>query len=226
MGTYDTRSALSVALSASHILHHFLHFSHPFVPAVIHRDLPKRLRTGPSAITVHTVGNRIRAAGYAWNDKSIKPELPSASQERRLKWCKEHKNISANSWLSRVQAVCDLKEYTRYPSDLAAKVKKYRCKFTYMKAGEKQKKGMTIPKDWFRKKDYMRAKKIKVFGCVMSCGKSWAVQKPCTNRFTTVVRNPTSLCNCGEESYKPYRSRAPTVPQLWERILQTVPQLS
>ena len=48
---------------------------------------------------------------------------------------------------------------------------------------EKQKKGMTIPRDWFKKQDYMRAKKVKVFGCVLSCGKSWAtaVEKPFTS---------------------------------------------
>ena len=80
--------------------------------AVVHRCLPKRLRTGPKAVTTHTIGNRIRDDGYRWTDKSHKPELPSASEQKRMNWCTDNQDIDSEAWLRRVQACGDFKDYT------------------------------------------------------------------------------------------------------------------
>ena len=153
--------------------------------AVVHRALPRHLQVGPRAIHVETVRSRINVEGYTWQEKATKGEVGPKVQRDRMDFCKRNERKTEAQWLERVQAMCDFKDFTWFPPAMLQKVQKFRCKYTYLKEGEKLKPGLTIPKEgrWFKRKEYKKAKKVKIFGCVLSSGASWAtaMPRPCTS---------------------------------------------
>ena len=72
----------------------------------------------------------------------------------------------------------DCKDFTHYPPSLMPKFRRVRARKTYMKKTERFKPGFLRPKHWFRKEDWKKIKKVKIFGLTCSNGCSWAVQCP------------------------------------------------
>ena len=105
---------------------------------------------------------RINAAGYKWDEKGIKGDVEPKAQRARMDFCRRNERKTGEQWLERVQAMCDFKDFTWYPPAMLKKVQKYRCKYTYLKDGEKLKPGLTIPKEgrWFKKKEIKKAIKV------------------------------------------------------------------
>ena len=162
---------------------------------IVWQTLPHKLKHGDSAISVKLVGNRIRAAGGSWEEKGTLSEQTPKNAKKRVAWCREHRATTSVQWLHKVQAVADFKDFTWYPPLMLKKVQKYRSRYTYLWPGEKSKPGLTIPKKWFLKRDYKKAKKVKVFGAVFSAGRSWstAVELPFTSeKFCKMVSSKLS----------------------------------
>ena len=97
---------------------------------------------------------------------------------RRLAFAKKHATKSAAQWNEFLQAVGDIKEFTFYPRDLRPKFKQLRSPWTYMRAEEKLKPAFVRPKRWFKRGDYKRVLKQKVFDMTTSTGKCLAVLLP------------------------------------------------
>ena len=98
--------------------------------------------------------------------------------QRRLAFAKQHVRKSAAQWNDFLQAVGDIKEFTFYPRELRPKFKQLRSPWTYMRAEERYKPAFVRPKRWFKRNDYKRVLKQKVFGMTTSTGKCLAVLLP------------------------------------------------
>ena len=90
---------------------------------------------------------------------------------RRLAFAKQHVRKSAAQRNDFLQAVGDIKEFTFYPSELRPKFKQLTSPWTYMRAEERYKPAFVRPKRWFKRNDYKRVLKQKVFGMTTSAGK-------------------------------------------------------
>ena len=83
-----------------------------------------------------------------------------------------YKDRCAQTWKSECQGVGDIKEFTYYPKELHSKFTKLRAPWTYMTKTEKKLPAFQRPKKWFKKQDWMKVKKQKVFSLTTSNGKS------------------------------------------------------
>ena len=66
--------------------------------------------------------------------------------------------------------VGDFSIFTQYPGKLAAKFKRYSCKWTYMSKCERKQKEFQRPKRWFTRKEYKLTNECKVFSLTTSNG--------------------------------------------------------
>ena len=95
-----------------------------------------------------------------------------------MAFARKHAGRSSAQWGDYLQAVGDVKEFTFYPRELRPKFKQLRAPWTYMRAEEKFKPAFVRPKRWFKRSDYKRVLKQKVFGMTTSTGKALAVLLP------------------------------------------------
>lgn len=146
----------------------------------IHAALPAKLSM---KIGRKTVTRRLAAKGYTPSKKVQKSDPGRALRLRRVDFAETHVAKSASQWKAYLQAVGDIKEFTYYPQELRARFKQLRAPWTYMTPKEKYKPAFVRPKRWFKKKDYKKVMKQKVFGLTTSTGKclSFLVPKPFTS---------------------------------------------
>ena len=143
----------------------------------VHRALPKKLRT---KIKRRTVIRRLAEKGYVPDEKVNKQDPGPTLCKKRVDLCDAHRNRTGSQWKEHLQGCGDFKEFTFYPPDLKPRHKQLRAGWTYMKKGEKYKKAFVRPKRWFKKKDYKRTLKCKVFGLTTSSGKVLSLAMPKT----------------------------------------------
>lgn len=141
--------------------------------------LPKKLK---KKVRERTVIRRLADKGYKPQKKLSKSEQSVKNAKARVKFAKKHVEKSAQGWKSELQAVADIKEFTWYPHDLRPRLAQLRSSWTYMTEKEKTQTAFLRPKRWFRKADYQRTKKVKIFGLTTSTGKVLAV--PCPTPMT------------------------------------------
>lgn len=154
----------------------------------IRSALPKKLQ---KKVGERTVIRRLEKKGYKAQDKLSNSTQSAQNAKARVKFCKKHVDKTPTDWKSELQAVADLKEFTWYPRDLRPRLTQLRASWTYMTDAERKKPEFQKPKRWFKKADYSRTKKLKVFGMVTSNGKVLAVPCPTpmtAERFAELVR--------------------------------------
>ena len=141
----------------------------------VHDALPKKLRAKTS---LRTVIRRLADKGYHPQTKIQKDDPPAQSKKKRWSFGKRHVGKSRRQWVSALQAVGDIKDFTYYPKSLQARFKRYRSRWTYMTDAERQKPAFARPKRWFSGKDWKKTKKVKVLGMTSSNGKILALVLP------------------------------------------------
>lgn len=135
----------------------------------IHSKLPKKLR---EKISRRTVIRRLADKGYRPTRKIQKSDPGPALLKRRLDWCKSHEGRTTTGWKTHLQAIGDMKDFTFYPQELRKKFSQLRAPWTYMTKAEKMKPAFVRPKRWFKKSEYKKVRKQKIFGFTTSNGKS------------------------------------------------------
>ena len=141
----------------------------------IHSALPKKLR---EKVCRRTVIRRLAEKGYTPTKKAAKSDPGPSLAKRRLDFAGEHVRKTPAQWRSYLQAVADIKEFTFYPRDLKPRFKQLRAPWTYMRPEEKFKPAFVRPKRWFRRGEYKKVRKQKIFGMTTSTGKVLAICLP------------------------------------------------
>jgi|MEHZ01.5.fsa_nt_MEHZ011409100.1_1 hypothetical protein len=149
---------------------------------VVHTALPKKLK---KKVARRTIIRRLADKGYVPEKKLSKSDPSYKQKQKRVLFCKRHKDTTPAEWKVQLQAVGDIKEFTYYPKELQPRFKRLRAPWTYMNKKEKKKGPFLRPKRWFNKKDWKKTKKQKVFGFTTSNGKvlaflvpkSWAAEQ-------------------------------------------------
>ena len=142
---------------------------------VLQRALPKKLKV---KVSRRTVRRRLAEKGFVPQKKRCKSDLGPARMKKRMNFCKKHVGKSAAQWKTFLQAVGDFKEFTWYPKELQPTFKRLRAPWTYMTDREKLLPEFQRPKRWYKKSDWKKTKKMKVFGLTTSCGKQLSFEVP------------------------------------------------
>ena len=125
-----------------------------------------------------TLIRRLAAKGYKPERKISKNDPGPALMKKRLKFAKKYSSWDASDWKSNLQAVGDFKDFTWYPRWLKPRFNKLRAPWTYMTKAEKKKPAFVRAKRWFKKGEYKKTQKQKVFGLVTSNGKVLCFKVP------------------------------------------------
>ena len=143
----------------------------------VHTALPKKLK---KKVGRRTVIRRLAAKGFVPEKKLSKSDPTVLQKKKRILFCKRHKDTTPAEWRSELQALGDIKEFTYYPKELQPRFKRFRAPWTYMNKKEKKQGPFLRPKRWFKKEDWKKVKKQKVFGITTSNGKvlAFLVPKP------------------------------------------------
>ena len=161
---------------------------HGVVARKVRAALPKNIK---KKVRERTVIRRLAEKGIKPQRKLNKSEQSMKNAGVRVKFARKHLDKTAQDWKNDVQAVADIKEFTWYPHDLRPRLAQLRSSWTYMTDAEKTKPAFLRQKRWFKKADYNRTKKQKVFGLTASNGKVLAVPCPTPmtgERFAQLVR--------------------------------------
>ena len=142
---------------------------------MVHSALPRTLR---GKVQRRTVRRRLAEQGFVPTKKVAKTDPGPALRKRRLDFAKAHEAKTPAQWKGELQAIGDFKEFTWYPKELRPKFRQLRASWTYMASSEKYKPEFVRPKRWFKRSDYKKTKKQKVFGCTTSSGESLAFLAP------------------------------------------------
>jgi len=142
---------------------------------VVHAALPKKIK---AKVGRRTVIRRLAEKGYKPERKIQKTDPGPALASKRTLFAQKYAARTADEWTDKLQAVGDMKDFTWYPNALQSKFKRLRAPWTYMTKAEKKLPAFVRPKRWFPKKEYLKAKKQKVFGISTSSGKSLAFLVP------------------------------------------------
>ena len=137
------------------------------------------------SICPKTITRRLAEQKYKPLAKLEKSDFGVAWRQRRLAFCKVHRNRTAAQWGSFIQGVADIKEFTYYPRRLKARATRAADRWTYMRPHEKMKPGFLKPKRPFLKKEMRRTKKMKLFVMALSMGGIIACEVPLS--FTTAA---------------------------------------
>ena len=87
--------------------------------------------------------------------------------------------------------MADFKDFTYYPKELKPRFKQLKAPWTYMRESERMKTDFLRPRRWFKKTDYQKTKKQKIWGLTTSNGKIMAakVESPFSaDKFVALVR--------------------------------------
>ena len=144
---------------------------------IIHRRLPKKLRNN---VTRRTIIRRLGEKGFIAKKKINRNDPGPAVRRKRLAVATKYIGKSADDWATELQAVGDWKEFAWYPKVLQARFKQLRARWTYMHKDEVGKPAFVRPARWFKRSDYKKVKKQRIFGFTTSNGKSlcFPIPKP------------------------------------------------
>ena len=136
------------------------------------RDVWKALRPGlRNKISVRTVANRLREKGYKMEEKLAGDDKGEQWRKQRVRFCKGHQTKTAKKWAHCVQAVADFRYFVYYPQDLKCRHIRKSAPRTIMRKSEKKKSAFLKPKrSIFKRSEYKRAQKAKVFGLTTTTG--------------------------------------------------------
>lgn len=142
---------------------------------VIHSNLPAKLK---KKITRKTVINRLAEKGIKPKTKIAKNDYGPKWRKARLAFTRANRNKTAAQWQREVDAIGDIKEFTYYPKVLQPRFKQLRAPWTYMTEKERYQPAFLRPKRWFKKADYKKTMKCKIFGLTASNGAKLAFVWP------------------------------------------------
>lgn len=154
----------------------------------VRNALPKKLKR---KVTRRTVRRRLAEKGFKPMLKLSKLDHSEKNKKKRLAFCKSHESKTVADWRHAVQAVADFRDFTYYPKDLKPRHKQLRAPWTYMSEKERMKPEFLRPKRWFKKKDWSKTRKLKIWGMTTSNGKLQAVKCDApfnAVKFATLVR--------------------------------------
>ena len=162
---------------------------HGITSRKLHRALPANLRRN---ISRRTVIRRLADKGYTPQVKSSKSDPDVVQCRKRVGFARRYEGMSSLDWQRGLQAVGDIKEFTFYPPDLKPRHRQLHAKWTYMTKEEKKQPAFCRPKNWFKKSEWQRTIKQKVFGFTTSTGDKLAFLVPqpwCTELWAEEIRN-------------------------------------
>lgn len=142
---------------------------------VLKKALPQKIK---SKVSRRTLIRRLSEKGYNPEKKRSKTDLGPVRMKKRLDFCKKHGDKNATQWKAFLQGVADFKEFTWYPKELRPKFYKMRSSWTYMNKKEKTMPAFQRPKRWFKKDEWKKTKKVKIFGLTTSNGKQLCFEVP------------------------------------------------
>ena len=153
------------------------------------KALPLALREKVSA---RTVSRRLRDKGYVMEEKLTGDDHGEQWRKRRLRFCKTHQRKTPRQWMSCVQAVADFRYFVYYPSGMKARRARKSAPRTIMSRHEKKTRPFLKPrKAIFKRSEYKRAQKAKVFGLTTSTGASLICHVPtkfCAADWVKLIR--------------------------------------
>ena len=155
----------------------------------LHRALPVAIRR---KISRRTVIRRLADKGITPQTKIRKSDHDVALCKRRVAFARRYQHKSEAEWARDLQAVGDMKDFTYYPPDLKPRFKRLRARWTYMTEKEKHDPAFQRPKRWFKKSDWKKTKKQKVFGFTTSTGLKLAFLVPhpwSSEQWAVEIRN-------------------------------------
>ena len=155
----------------------------------IRRGLPVALRR---KISRRTVIRRLAEKGFTPQKKIRKSDHDVALCRRRVAFARRYEHKTEAEWARDLQVVGDIKEFTFYPPDLKPRFKRLRAAWTYMTAEERHQPAFQRPKRWFKKSEWKRTQKQKVFGFTTSTGQKLAFLVPhpwSSEQWAVEIRN-------------------------------------
>ena len=100
-------------------------------------------------------------------------------RRQRVLFCVKHKKKSQNMWKQTIQGVGDFRFFTFYPKVFKRRHRVKSCKRTYMNQKEKSQTAFQRPRRHiFKRREFKRCSKAKVFGITTSIGTSLTVPCP------------------------------------------------
>ena len=150
--------------------------------------LPKKLQ---KKVRERTIIRRLAEFGFTPEKKLDRSTQAVKNAKVRTKFAKKHQDKTPQEWKRQLQGVADVKEFTWYPADLRPRMMQLRASWTYMSKKERTQQAFLRPKRWFKKKEWERVRKLKVFGLVTSNGKVFATACPMPmtgDHFADLVR--------------------------------------
>ena len=132
-----------------------------------------------SKVCLRTVRNRLREKGYAMDEKRAGDDMGEQWRRKRVLFCVKHKKKSQNMWKQTIQGVGDFRFFTFYPKVFKRRHRVKSCKRTYMNQKEKSQTAFQRPRRHiFKRREFKRCSKAKVFGITTSIGTSLTVPCP------------------------------------------------
>ena len=130
-------------------------------------------------VCIRTVANRLRQMGYKMENKLAGDDKGELWKRKRVKFCQTHMSKTATQWARHVQAVADFRYFTYYPKEMKSRHARKSAPRTIMHKREKHKMVFMKPKRTiFKRSEYKRAQKAKVFGLTTSNGRTLICHVP------------------------------------------------
>lgn len=131
----------------------------------------------------------MREKGYMMQEKLAGDDQGEQWRLRRLHFSKGHVGKTAKQWEGKVQAVADFRFFVYYPTNMKARHKRKSAPRTIMHQREKKKAAFLKPRrSIFKRSEYKRAQKAKVFGLTTSTGASLVCHVPAKPRAADWVK--------------------------------------
>ena len=138
--------------------------------------LPRGLR---SKVCLRTVRSRLREKGFAMKEKKAGDDQGDAWRKRRVTFCRDYASRTGAQWKNAVQAVGDFRYFTFFPRRMKRRHTVKSCCRTIMREGERNKPAFLKPRQHiFKRSEYKRCLKAKVFGLTTSNGKCLIARSP------------------------------------------------
>ena len=161
------------------IMSTFFKVRQPLGSSVESRDIWNALPAGLRAkVCLRTIRNRLRQKGYAMDEKLTGDDKGVAWRKTRVKFCDSRKKWTEAMWANRIQGVGDFRFFTFFPRKFKRRHAVQSCPRTIMSKKEKTKGAFQKPKHHiFKRSEYKKCSKAKVFGLTTSNG--WSLVVPC-----------------------------------------------
>ena len=162
------------------VLSTFFRVRQPLGRSVESRDiwnaLPAVLR---AKVCLRTIRNRLREKGYAMDEKLTGDDKGVAWRKTRVQFCTRRRKWTEAMWTNRVQGVGDFRFFTFFPKKFKRRHWVKSCPRTIMSKKEKTNGQFLKPKHHiFKRSEYRKCSKAKVFGLTTSSGMSLVVPCP------------------------------------------------